>query len=1219
MENKNIKLKVAGAVNEDVNKGIIRIDSSFMAQIGVLEGDVVEIIGNRTTLAIVQKAYPGDLGLNIIRMDGITRRNAKVTLGEFVQLTKTEVKPAKKITIAPAKKGIHIRASPNVFKRGFLGRPIMKGDFISLSGRRRTLHAQPGSPMEEFLTRLNGSMGSFGFSDILFNIVSSSPSKTPLIITSETEIELNPEAVEVKDSETEFMISYEDIGGLKDEISKIREMVELPLKHPELFERLGIEPPKGVLLHGPPGTGKTLLAKAVASETNSHFILINGPEIMCVTGDTPILTKKGFINAKKLYERGGSIENINGYSVKTLKKPISNYAFKEKCVSSKITHVTKLKAEGYEIEFKDGSKLTTSENQPFLVYRNNGLTWEPLKNILPGEYVLKINSISLPEKSYKIPLIKNLVKKNEMYALKSKNLSRSNFIKIPKKTNPDLLEILGLIVSDGNISKKGDSIGFYNQDAVLIKRFKDLIKKVFGITDFKEKNNGKNLGVIVYSKLIVEIIKELGFTANSKVIIPPYFINLPKEEIKSFVRGYFDGDGSVAKLKINNLEYPTPIIYAKDEKFLYQLQSLLSLKLKIKTHLKKHKTKKGLMHKLIIRGFDGRKKFLNIKPKSGEKLKRLNEINKVKRIKEHENIPHPLNIIKKIRTLPYKKYRNKDYYVYKTGNATKHSLKVLYDIAKKNRILDKSINDEFNLLMRDDISWEKVEKINKKGKIELYDFTVNDDSFIVAPYFVLHNSKFYGESENNLRKKFEEAEKNSPSIIFIDEIDAIATKREETKGEVEKRVVAQLLSLMDGLKSRGKTIVIAASNIPNSLDPALRRPGRFDREIEIGPPNQEGRLEVLKVHTRNMPLDKSVKLKKLARITHGFVGADLSALAKESAMVVLRRVMPDLNLNEDNPIPPEILDKLKVNHEDFMEALKVVRPSAMREVLVEIPNVTWKNIGGLDDVKEQLEESVEWPLNRPKKFKEFGIQPPKGVLLFGPPGTGKTLLAKAVANQTEANFILINGPSLLSKWVGESEKAIREVFRKARQSSPTVIFFDEIDAIAPRRGRGQENNVTERVVNQLLTEMDGLEETKGLVVIAATNRPDIVDPALLRPGRFDRVILCGVPDKKTREKIFEVHTRGIPLESNVNLGKLADETEGYVGADIESVCREAAMNVIRKGKKKKVAMSDFKEALKIVKGSVTKKAEDNYKKIKSKIKRSNSEEMNPEPAPNYFG
>jgi transitional endoplasmic reticulum ATPase len=825
---KSLKLKVAEAIQDDVNKGIVRVDSSFMHQIGVRPGDIVQIKGERETVGIVDRAYPGDIGLNIIRMDGIIRRNSKTGIGEIVEVTKADIKEAKKVTIAPAQKGVVVRASPNIFKQGLLGRAVSKGDIVSLGGTKRRRTTMSESPFfNDIFSMSNDNVSGFGFTDLKFIVASSDP-KGAVVITEQTEVTFNPEAVELKE-ERVLEVTYEDIGGLDEEIKKIREMVELPLKHPEVFEKLGVEPPKGVLLHGPPGTGKTLLAKAVANETNSHFILINGPEIM---------------------------------------------------------------------------------------------------------------------------------------------------------------------------------------------------------------------------------------------------------------------------------------------------------------------------------------------------------------------------------------------------------------------------------------------------------------------------SKFYGQSEQNLRKKFEDAEKNAPSIIFFDEIDAIAPKREEVQGEVERRVVAQLLANMDGLQSRGRVVVIAATNRPDDLDEALRRPGRFDREVEIGVPSKESRLNILKIHTRNMPLTKDVKLQDLAAITHGFVGADLSSLAKEAAMNVLRRILPDLiSQEEGESIPPEVLEKLQITKDDFREALKVVRPSAMREVLVEVPNVKWNDVGGLDNVKQELKEAVEWPLNHPEAFKRLGVRPPRGILLYGPPGTGKTMLAKAVANESNANFILVKGPEMLSKWMGESEKAVRKIFKKARQTSPTIIFFDEIDSIAPKRGMGVETNVTERVVNQLLTEMDGLEELHDVIVIAASNRPDIIDTGLLRPGRFDRIVYTPVPDIKSRREIFTLNTKSMPIKvskkedlsilreeetyngfsskkevSSKTMSKmagdeavseeevsddvrfvkkkiqkdidelekvdskeklldyLAEKTEGYAGADIEAVCREAAILTLRdtKLKAKDITKKYFFMALRKVNPSITKEIEAHYKDMQNKFSSAKGKEFMEE-KPNYFG
>jgi len=457
-------------------------------------------------------------------------------------------------------------------------------------------------------------------------------------------------------------------------------------------------------------------------------------------------------------------------------------------------------------------------------------------------------------------------------------------------------------------------------------------------------------------------------------------------------------------------------------------------------------------------------------------------------------------------------------------------------------------------------------------------------------------SKFYGESEARLREIFQQAQQNAPSIIFIDELDAIAPKREEVTGEVERRVVAQLLALMDGLSGRGNVIVIGATNRPGALDPALRRPGRFDREIEIGVPDKQGRYEMMQIHTRGMPLANDVDLKKLAEMTHGYTGADISSLGRETAMKSLRRYLPQINLEEER-VPPSVLEKMEVTMEDFIDAYKEITPTAMREVYIEVPTTHWEDIGGLEEVKEDLKEAVEWPLKTPEIFTRLGIKPPKGILLVGPPGCGKTLLARAVATESAANFITIKGPEIFSKWVGESEKAIREVFRKARMAAPAVIFFDEIDSLLPRRGAGfSDSGVSERVISQLLTEMDGIVTLEDIVVIAATNRPDIVDPAVLRPGRFDRLIYVPEPDEKGRVQIFKLYTKDMPLAKNVDTASLAALAKNYSGADISALCREAAMFALRKDvNAKEVTLSDFEEAKKRIGPSITPDMEKWYK------------------------
>ncbi|NIO19482.1 MAG: CDC48 family AAA ATPase [Candidatus Aenigmarchaeota archaeon] len=726
----DISIKVGELTNRaESGRGIVRIDSKNMSNLGLREGDIIELSGQKKTGAIAVRAYPSDVGLNIARMDGITRMNIGVGVGETVKIKKAEVKEAKKVTLAPAQKGITLMMNPDLLKKNLFMRPVFKGDIISPFPvvKRKT-----ESPFEDFFRSFGidvEGLGDFSFTPIpgetKLAVVSTQPEGI-VKITDMTQVELRKEAMEVEMGRIPT-ITYEDIGGLHESIQKIREMVELPLRHPELFTKLGISPPKGVLLYGPPGTGKTLLAKAVANESGANFYSIAGPEIM---------------------------------------------------------------------------------------------------------------------------------------------------------------------------------------------------------------------------------------------------------------------------------------------------------------------------------------------------------------------------------------------------------------------------------------------------------------------------SKWYGQTEENLRKIFEDAEKNAPSIIFIDEVDAIAPKREEVTGEVEKRTVSQLLSLMDGMKARGKVIVIAATNRENALDPALRRGGRFDREIEIGVPDTKGRKEILQIHTRNMPLENDIELDWLAEVTYGFVGADLEALAKEAAMSALRRNLPQISWKKEEELPQDVFNKLKVVKKDFQNALKMVEPSAMREVMVEIPNVKWNDIGGLEGVKQSLKEIVEWPLKNPKSFEKVGIKPPRGVLLYGPPGTGKTLLAKAVANESGANFISIRGPEILSKWVGESEKRIREVFKRAKQVAPSIIFFDEMDAIVPRRGLQMGTRVMENVVSQILTQMSGMEELHNVVVIGATNRPDILDPALLRPGRFDRQVFVPAPDEKSRLEIFKIHTKNMPLKG-VDLKKLAKQTEGYSGADIESLCREAGLNALRENiNAKEVVKKHFNGAMEKVKPSI---------------------------------
>ena len=735
IETGSVRLQVAAARQEESGRGIARMPKKAFDALGIGEGDVVELVGKRTTAAIAVPAYPEDQTLDVIRLDGLQRGNAEAGSGEHVTIRKAESKPASRVVFAPAQREMRLQGPTQALKRNFFRRPLVAGDLVATHGQ------QPVQDLPPQIMRMFNAPA-YALTQIRLTVVATVP-KGIVYIDENTEVVLRAEFEEPRDGRG--TVNYDDVGGMSDTIRQLQEMVELPLRYPELFTRLGVDPPKGVLLHGPPGTGKTRLAQAVASESEAEFFIINGPEIM--------------------------------------------------------------------------------------------------------------------------------------------------------------------------------------------------------------------------------------------------------------------------------------------------------------------------------------------------------------------------------------------------GSA-------------------------------------------------------------------------YGESEKRLRDVFEEAARSAPAIVFIDEIDSIAPKRSQVHGEAEKRLVAQLLTLMDGLDTRSNLVVIAATNRPEAIDEALRRPGRFDREIVVGVPDEKGRREILAIHTRGMPLGDGVDLDEFARTTHGFVGADLAALTREAAIETVRRIMPKIDLDAQT-IPPEVLESLCVERNDFLEALKRVQPSAMREVMVQAPNVGWENVGGLADAQEKLREGVELPLKNPQAFRRLGIRPAKGFLLFGPPGTGKTLLAKAVAKEAEANFISIKSSDLLSKWYGESEQQISRLFARARQVSPCVVFIDEIDSLVPARGSSSmEPQVTGRVVNTILAEMDGMEELQSIVVIGATNRPGLVDPALLRPGRFDELIYVGTPDEEGRRHILGIHTRDMPLAGDVDLADIARKTARFTGADLEDVVRRAGLIAIRRAGEavENVSAADFAEALEDSRATVTEEMEEEYDRLKSELK-----------------
>ncbi|MFQ6071228.1 MAG: AAA family ATPase, partial [Methanosarcinales archaeon] len=748
--------------------------------------------------------------------------------------------------------------------------------------------------------------------------------------------------------------------------------------------------------------------------------------------------------------------------------------------------------------------------------------------------------------------------------------------------NEDFLTFLGLWIAEGSYNdKSGVRVSINDSE---IEEVKKLLEKLLGKVTVYKKKSGRGRDVYINSTVLAKIMRhvfKLEGGARRKRI-PDFVFNLNKRTIAAFLHGYFSGDGSIYPNQHGVLQVEA----STESKMLADDLMYLLLYFDIVAKNYERKRENGNQQRIVFTGADNLERFKEIGFMNNSKNldigKYLQNIN----WRRSRQIP----ITQNIRNLVLSNNELSSW-----GNSLSIGASVLIEYP------------EFQNIANNDIYWDRVEKVEEVSEKYqyVYDISVSPTENFVAGF----GGIFAHNSEENLRKIFEDAEKNAPSIIFIDEIDALAPKREEVSGEVERRVVSTLLTQMDGLVARGKVIVIAATNRPNAVDPALRRGGRFDREIEIGVPNKQGRKEILQIHTRHMPLEKDISLEELADVTYGYVGADISALTKEAAMHALRRVLPEISaLKEGESIPKEILEKLRVSKKDFEYALRMVQPSAMREVLIEVPKVKWSDVGGLEDVKKRMKEAIEWPLKHPDSFERIGIKPPRGILLYGPPGCGKTLLAKAVANEAGANFILINGPEVFSKWVGESERMIRNVFRRAKQVAPSIIFIDEIDALAPKRGVEIGTRVTEQVVSQLLTEMSGVQELKDVVILAATNRPDILDSALLRPGRFDRLIYVPSPDEKARLEIFKVHTRNMPLKG-VDIKKLAKITEGYSGADIEALVREAALYSLRENiKSKEVNSKHFDKAIKKIKPSITADMFKKYQKAVDNLKKTSLDE-----------
>jgi SpoVK/Ycf46/Vps4 family AAA+-type ATPase len=1244
MANGEVKLKVGELTAKDeAGRGIVRMDSEAMRKIGVKEGDIVELEGTRKTAAIVRRAYPADIGLNIIRMDGITRKNAGVGVGESVIVRRAEPIEARKVVLAPAEPGVILHVAPDLIKQNLLGRPLVKGDIIVPApafGRRRGT-----TFFEEFF---GGDFEDFFFTpfpaETKFIVVSTEPSNKIVRVGEITEVEVLKKLPEGMKLEARAIpaVTYEDIGGIKPVVEKVREMIELPLRHPEIFERLGIEAPKGVLLYGPPGTGKTLLARAVANESGAYFISVNGPEFLSkfygesLPYDEKILIRKnGLI---QLEEIGKIVENGEDVEVACFDE---NFKVTFKKIKDFIKHKTTGKL--FEIKTKSGRKIRVTEYHSLFTLTENGLESKRTDELKVGSFIAIPNILpENPNPIEKIDLFQVLKEKDHgltvrpkevwaiiemaanklgwdkvakilgtnrkyLYDVKNQNIGIrvSRFVKLLEeaeislsfeekeriyiyskrskvpsqlKLTNSLMFFFGLWLAEGSYSKNTPRLSLNTEEVPLVLA---IISNAFDKIRIY-KNTRKSADVWIFNSALGKAMKALGFNGHAREKkIPSFVFNVSKEKLASFLKGYISGDGT-----LNTKTYSPQVEITTYSKNIAHDTPYLLLFFGIVAKI--YEEKDGRF-RICISDKHNLERFLEIGFFNPSKNKKIEQY--VNYCKEGGRIERaPLCAIK-----------------------SKIIINSSYDGLKsvgKNILLRMDIPLNLRKILEGNIFFDEIVEIKEIEAPEyVYDVEVENTHNFIAGF----GGIFAHNSEANLRKIFEEAEKNAPAIIFFDEIDAIAPKREEVTGEVERRIVATLLSLMDGLKSRGKVIVIAATNRPNDIDPALRRPGRFDREIEVPVPDRNGRLEILKIHTRNMPLAKDVNLEEIADKTHGFVGADLMALCKEAAMSALRRVLPEIRdkLKEGEEVPKEVLEKLVVTKQDFENALRIVEPSAMREVLVEVPKVKWEDIGGLEEVKKLLREMIEWPLKYRESFERLGIEPPKGILLYGPPGCGKTLIAKAVATESGANFIAVKGPELLSKFFGESEKRVRDLFKKAKQVAPCIIFFDEIDALAPRRGMGM-HEASERIVAQLLTEISGIEEVKNVVLIAATNRPDLVDPALLRPGRLDKLIFIPPPDEKARLEILKVHTRKVPLAKDVNLEELAKRTEGYSGADLEALVKEAAMNALREDiKAKEVKAKHFEEALKKIPPSLSKELIEYYKRFEERKKQIQKEEIQP--------
>jgi len=1115
-----VQLKVLEAYTRDVGRGVARIDYDAMDALDASTGDVIEIKGKRRTVAKCLPLYPSDEGRGIVRIDGLIRNNAGVAIGDVVVVRKVKAPPAEKVVVAP------LEAVPPIDERYLADAlesvPVTKGDNIMIPyfGGRLT-----------------------------FQVVGVSPAADAALITQRTVFVISEKGEALRGVP---QVTYEDIGGLKDEIQKVREMIELPLRHPEIFEKLGVEAPKGVLLYGPPGTGKTLLAKAVATESNAHFIPISGPEIMSkFYGESEARLREIFKEAK---EKAPTIIFIDEIDSIAPKREEVTGEVERRVVSQLLSLMDGLEARGKVIVIA----ASVTGDTPILVKDRDGhVELTPIGKFVDSFYKDSESDIEKPAEGYQVLGLRPQKSANPRFA-KFTSFGGSRFQPFRGVFRHRANEVYEIEYVGGSVRTTGNHSVFVRTRHGIEARRVDQLKEGDVLVDLPSKVNRGNKELAEVRAHLFEEKPLPTFTLYGDEVIQGYneamvLQDTPGPEGRSHLIALQIGvdKGTVQRWRHDGVK-PAEIRWQEE-----------GIPMSIR------------LSPALARGFGYY---------TAEGYSRPREVTFTFGSDEREFSEDVKSLMKKSFNLKpsLERAHNNAHSLYYERKPVASLFGELFGHTARDKRIPSfmfEVPGEYFLQFLKGVARGDGYNNPKRGNLEItsvskrFIFQLN---WLCRMHGIKTSTNSFKVPGGRLIAGTVVADETTAYRLVIGKTNNPFTAAPVRKRQAQKRAIVKSIRkvpydgyVYDICGAEGEAffggenpILLHNTNRPNAIDPALRRPGRFDREIEIKVPDKKGRLEILQIHTRHMPLQQDVDLEKLAAVTHGFVGADLEYLCKEGAMKTLRRMLPELKLEEDR-LSPEILDKLIVTADDFQNALKDVMPSAMREVYLETPDVRWSEIGGLEGVKKELQEAVEWPLKYPELYKIIGYDMPKGILLHGPSGTGKTLLAKAVATESEANFISVRGPELLSKWVGESERGVREVFRRARQAAPCIIFFDEVDAVAPTRGMGGDSMVTERVVSQLLTELDGIQSLHGVVVLAATNRIDIVDPALLRAGRFDKVVSIPMPDKEARREILKIHMKGKPITKDVDVDRLVDVTEGFSGADIGAIVNTAVSLVLQ--------------------------------------------------------